>query len=524
MRLSFQETHIKERYMTDYIFKAIDFPDRYPQEVNGQLVGYAAIIMEHKLQVVAPAKLCIISKKNKRYSTDQWEIFTPRYEVEKKLSAHLTFALRYQGIDLALLNALFQIEGIELVLHEWITSEPTGKYSRRIWFLFEWLTDKVLDIPDVKTGNFVDLLDPKNFITGPSSPSKRQRVRNNLLGNIDYCPMVRRTPIIEAYLSQDMKSEAAKVIGKIHKDVIARAAAFMMLSDSKASFAIEGETPPRGRAERWGQALGQAGKTDLTIKELERLQHVVIPDARFIDMGLREKAGFVGTHARDGTPIPDHISARHEDLDSLMTGLFCLNERLAGSDINPVIMATLVAFGFVFIHPFEDGNGRLHRFLIHHVLAKTGFSDAGVLFPVSAVILERINDYRTVLEAYSTPRLSLIDWIPTSDGNVDVRNGTLDLYRFFDATPQVEFLFECVDKTIKVNLPEEIAYLQSHDQMKAELVELYDIPDHKLDLLISVIHQNGGTLSATKRKKLYSAFTDAEVEKLSDLYNEAFRE
>ncbi len=34
----------------------------------------------------------------------------------------------------------------------------------------------------------------------------------------------------------------------------------------------------------------------------------------------------------------------------------------------------VVGFGFVFLHPFEDGNGRLHRYLIHHVLSARQFT------------------------------------------------------------------------------------------------------------------------------------------------------
>ena len=50
--------------------------------------------------------------------------------------------------------------------------------------------------------------------------------------------------------------------------------------------------------------------------------------------------------------------------------------------IDPVIASAFLAFGFVYIHPYEDGNGRLHRYLIHHVLATRGFNPPEVMFPV----------------------------------------------------------------------------------------------------------------------------------------------
>ena len=78
-----------------------------------------------------------------------------------------------------------------------------------------------------------------------------------------------------------------------------------------------------------------------------------------------------------------------------------------------MIAAAVLAFGFVYVHPFEDGNGRIHRYLIHHVLAQRGFNPAGVVFPVSAAILERIDEYRTVLEDYSQRLMPVIDWQPT---------------------------------------------------------------------------------------------------------------
>ena len=83
-------------------------------------------------------------------------------------------------------------------------------------------------------------------------------------------------------------------------------------------------------------------------------------------MGIREDEGFIGEHDRETfTPIPDHISAKAKDLSSLMKGLIDTNNLLQESDYDPVLAAATIAFGFVFIHPLADGNGRIHRYLIH---------------------------------------------------------------------------------------------------------------------------------------------------------------
>ena len=31
--------------------------------------------------------------------------------------------------------------------------------------------------------------------------------------------------------------------------------------------------------------------------------------------------------------------------------------------MDPIVAAAVLAFGFVYVHPFEDGNGRIHRYL-----------------------------------------------------------------------------------------------------------------------------------------------------------------
>ncbi|RKZ59025.1 MAG: cell filamentation protein Fic, partial [Gammaproteobacteria bacterium] len=198
------------------------------------------------------------------------------------------------------------------------------------------------------------------------------------------------------------------------------------------------------------------------------------------------------------------------------------SQLLGQSEYNPVLMAALIAFGFVFIHPFEDGNGRIHRYLFHHVLAEKGFVPKGLVFPVSAVILDRINDYRQILEWYSKPRLDLIEWRPTDKNNVEVLNETINLYRYFDATRQAEFFFECVDVTVNKTLPEEVDYLAKHDLLNDFIKSYIDMPDKSVALLIRFLNQNNGTLSKRVLDKEFSQLTNTEVKAIEHKYDDVF--
>ena len=227
-------------------------------------------------------------------------------------------------------------------------------------------------------------------------------------------------------------------------------------------------------------------------------------------------------HDRDTRmPLPDHISARPEDLRSLIDGLVAF-DRSAAPHLDPVLAAAALAFGFVYIHPFADGNGRLHRYLIHHVLAERGFNPPGVVFPVSAAILDRIDDYRRTLESYSARLLPLIQWRATDEGNVQVLNETADFYRFFDATPHAEFLYQCVERTIDVDLPAEARFLQAHDGFRRALANIVDMPDRTSDLLFNFLRQNNGRLSKRGRDKEFAKLREDEVAQIKSAYAHAF--
>jgi hypothetical protein len=353
--------------------------------------------------------------------------------------------------------------------------------------------------------------------------SSRHRVRNNMPGTPAFCPLVFRTKALEEFAAMNLAQKARAAIADVPRDLLARTAAFLLLKDSKSSYAIEGEHPPHGRIQRWGRAIREAGQRPIDLDELLRLQAIVIGDARFVQLGLRQEGGFVGQHDRDSrAPLPDHICARPEDLPSLIDGMTML-DRAGTQSLDAVIEAAVLAFGFVYVHPFQDGNGRIHRYLIHHVLAQRGFSPTGVVFPVSAAILERIDDYRATLEDYSKRLLPVIDWEPTEDGNVHVKNDTADFYRFFDATPHAEFLYACVKKTIEEDLPRETAFLAHYDQFRSRIESLVDMPDRTIDLLFRFLQQNNGRLSNRARTEEFAKMAGAEAIAAEEAYAELFQ-
>ena len=115
------------------------------------------------------------------------------------------------------------------------------------------------------------------------------------------------------------------------------------------------------------------------------------------------------------------------DLADLMNGWMRLMENLRHSNVDPVCAAAAASFGFVFIHPFEDGNGRIHRFLIHQELASSGFTPHQMLFPVSAVMMRDRSRYDEILEGFSQSISPYIDYEMHQDGSLVVNNQTAHL-------------------------------------------------------------------------------------------------
>lgn len=490
---------------------------------GARLVGWAALCKRFGLKIPIRNPCCISDHhiKGTVLNEDSFRVFDKRYWPGEQDIDHLHFAFKFEALELLCLKKVLCAMSSEKI-QEFVVATPNGKIPRKIWFYYEAFTQTNLDIPDVKKITAIPLLDEKEYYTGPGTLSRRHRVYNNHLGNPNFTPIIRKTETIENFISQNFAEKTIETMGKVSKELIGRAASFLLLADSQASFAIEGERPPQNRLERWGKAVLEAGHRELSLEEFERLHHILIPDDRFIPMGLRQEEVFLGERDRLNNPIPEFIGAAQKDLVGLMKDFLSCHERLTANQIHPVLHAVCIAFAFVYIHPLQDGNGRLHRYLLHHVLAARNFTPSGFVFPLSSAMLERIDQYQAVLRGHSAPLMNSIDWEPNDKGNVTILNETADLYRYYDCTEEVEFIFSCIEHTIKVSLPQELDYLKKHDRALERIMNKVEMPDQLAKQFILFARQNDGKISRKRREREFAKLSEEEIKDLEEIVEEEF--
>jgi len=186
-----------------------------------------------------------------------------------------------------------------------------------------------------------------------------------------------------------------------------------------------------------------------------------------------------------------------------------------------IVAASMISFGFVFVHPFMDGNGRLHRYLIHEQLSSAGFTPKGLILPVSAVILANLDRYRETLESFSRPLRERTSYDPDVQ-QVPATGNEAVYVRYFNATDQASFLYFALERTIEHDLDEEISFLMGFDRARAALNSMADWPAHSLEVFIRVVRQNGGHLSGTKRKSHFGWMADDELTRFETIVARAF--
>lgn len=488
-------------------------------------IGYKAIIDKLELRTLPHYRESYIARqgRGKTIIENHHEIHiypkTYALENENDLLEHLEFAIKYDGIHLEIIKALFdKIEKNDIVKH--IQKQPTGIYSRKIWYLYEFLTKDQLPLKDSKRLKYVDLLDPKIYFTCPAIKSSRHAINDNLLGNYQFCPFIRRTETLEKYINLHLDNKVKALLEKYDPHLIARACNYLYSKETMSSYQIEKEQPDKSRIARFINLLQQASTIEsLTKEKLIELQNVIV-DPRFKNIDYRHNQNYVGENINPYFQKIHFISPKPEDIADLMKGLLKSLDRMLSAEINPVIIAAAISFGFVFLHPFEDGNGRIHRFLIHYILSKKDFTPKNIIFPISSIMLQNMHDYDSTLEEFSKPLLSILtEYNLTEDGIMTVQQASKSFYQYIDFTIMTKYLFSCIEEAIYTHIEREILFLANYDKAKKALQEIVDMPDNQIDLLIKFVAQNNGNLSLSKRNRYFSLLTDGEIEQLIHIIN-----
>jgi Fic family protein len=488
--------------------------------------GYAALVDRYALDVIPNwhRSLVAVSGTHRVESTEGMvhEIYPFKYWPGESLGDHLEFALKYDGTNLGILSSLFSFvepSGIT----RYVESKPTGKYARRLWFLYEFLTGKTLPLADLTKGNYVDLLDPKSYYTaGTARRVRRQRINDNLLGDARFCPTIRRTDALGRFDGVDLPKRCQQVVSSYSPELLKRALSYLYTKETKSSFEIEHITPSSTRTERFVALLQLAEKQDFCEKtRLIELQNRIV-DPRFRDTDYRSSQNYVGETVAWQNERVHYVCPKPEDIQDLMAGLIAAHQRMDTGTVSTVAHAAAVAYGFVFMHPFEDGNGRIHRFLIHNVLARRGFTPEGIMFPVSVAMLKAPADYEASLEAFSRPIIALVEYTLDDEGRMVVENDVAVWYRYIDMTAQTEALYRFIERTIETELVEELAFLANYDKAKHAIQEIVDMPDRQIDLFIRFCLQNHGRLSARKRASHFDALSDDEIARMEEAVQAAY--
>ena len=484
-------------------------------------LGYSHLIEFFSLSVLEQPVQCFLhagSVLTREVTSTGVEIHYPRrFRTNGSWQSHLLFAIKHEGVNLEVLKALFQRIDMQ-DMSALVSASPHSVYVRRLWFLYEFLTEHELSVPPLKTGNFDYVLPPEEYFCLDKAHSwnaRRQRLVCNLPGNAVFCPIVRMTPCIREYLQKDLASRVTEAISGYSAELLYRASDFLYLKETKSSYAIERQTPSQKRTAAFMGILREAGKERLTKSLLLRLQNAIV-DERYAEKDYRDDQVYVGQTLAPGRELIHFIGLKPNDLKQFMEAYLETAGRLLNSSCDAVICAAVLSFAFVFIHPFDDGNGRIHRYLMHHILNAMGFCPENVIFPVSALLYKNAKLYDSMLENFSRRLLPLVEYRLSADGSMTVENNTIDFYRYIDFTQITEEFFNAVEQTLTTELLPELDYLVRWEQTRSLMQEIVDMPDKKMAQFILFTQQNHGDFPKGRRN-VFQELSDEEIASLAKI-------
>lgn len=481
-------------------------------------IGYAKLRTLFSLEktTLAPARTAKTSTAvNQRVDQPDASLFPANITVDDTAVGHLEFALKNEGVDLAILAAVFEKIDPAQLISAW-KAAPNGQYIRRACALWEWTQGKKLEADVRATAGYIELIPSATHVTRPN-PAKRARLRVllNAPGPAAFCPLIKKETIENLPPLSALLEQATQTVTAARKEnpgLYERALSYLYLSETRSSFEIEKEVPTASKAERFVQLLRHADDpAPLTEERLVALQNAIVtmhvPEASYRTEQNWLAAGHRITFM---PPAPDHLR-------DLMAGW---EDFVNNSTIDLMAKLACAAFGFVYLHPFYDGNGRLHRFLIHRILALSGRIPADIVIPVSAVILKELEQYSSVLKGFSAPVTALWDYRLGDPPQILHDPGPLP-YRYWQADRETAFLNQVIAHAVQHDMPDEMEYLKNYDETVKRINLELDVPGKDLSTLIRAAYDQHGRLSNHRRKQFFY-LPQATLDQIEKIVTEIF--
>ena len=481
-------------------------------------VGYEFLRQSLKLTAFAPRCVAKVGSSVTRVTRLSNELLIPRAVAPNSNDplAHLLFALKHEGINLALLAQIVpRIDANHLVAE--LQRSPNSTYLRLVALLWEQWTGKPLEAVPEPGGAYVNMFDSERYVTGPSTRFPRWRVNWNGLGTVNYCATVERSPTVIAGLQSDILARVRDFSEGLADGLLQRTQEWAYLHETQSSFAIEREVPNASKARTFMRLLERAhDRTALSEDYLAELQSATVRNPLDQAVAFRSEQNWLRGPGRGAMGVtyvpPPPVLAR-----SLMAELMAFANGSAQT-LPPLVSASVISFGFVFLHPFMDGNGRLSRFLFHHALCQSGQLSAGNLLPVSVAMQQNEAEYLRVLRAYSAEARERWEVLWIDDDRFDFQFGaTDDIYRFWDATACVEFGFQMAELALEDGLKREAKFLACFDEIRRRIEAEFDVRSADLSPLIVMCLDNAGIVSKHRRKQYVGRLPDALFDSLEKI-------
>ena len=452
--------------------------------------------------------------------------WTPPYQPADSYRGHFEFGLKYERISFEFFSRLFhRVEPEDVAA--WVRDEPTGSYARRAAFFYEWFTGRQLAVPDTAPNvGYVDAIDAGQYLAAQRPDRvRRWRVNDNLPGSRDFCPMVFLGPREQRGWLYDVTAGVQSLDDTYGPELLLRSAAWLTFKESRASFAIEHEADKQDRVKRFAAAIGTySGRMDdpMAPEQLLTLQQAVLGEAA-LRVGIRQSPVFVGERSFV-SEIVHYIAPSEELVVDMLDALRRFEARTRGA--SPVARAAAVSFAFVYLHPLADGNGRINRFLVNHLLAADKVVPANIIVPVSATIAGSAKgraDYDQALEAFSRPFMQVYadayrfgpkrlcpDGVETNFEFLRTK-GAQHAWRYLDLTGQARYLSGVLRQTVEQEMAQEALALRRYDEARAAIKDLVEMPDPDADRIIRSLKEGGWQVSNKLRKSLPQIFAEDGV-------------